>query len=573
MRVRIFKAVILFTFLLIIAGLFYTQIMSGHLYRILSENNRIRVLPLEAPRGRIYDRMGRVLVGNRISFDVRVIFREMRDVKYAVGIISGITGIGEKILKGRIEAARRKPFTPVKIAEDIEKDQAIKIEEAGRSLPGVIVTTGPLRNYVYRNTFSHVTGYLGRISGEELQKRRTYGYRMQDFVGKDGLEREFNEYLRGTAGGIQVEVDSRGRQLRQLAVKEADSGKDIYLHMDLELQQFCVSLMEGKKGAVVVMDPSTGAVLALISRPAFDPGIFIIPENSGQVNAILNDSSAFPLLNRAISAAYPPGSVFKIVVAAAALESGKFDEKKTFSCDGSFRVGDRKFKCWKEEGHGAQDIREAIKNSCNVFFYQLAFFAGANNISKYAFKFGFGEKTGVDLPGEASGLVPSPEWKKRKLKTPWFKGETANYAIGQGYLLVTPIQVARMMCVIANGGKLVKPVICERIEDVKFPPEEARDAGLKKETLNAIREGLRDVVNARHGTGLYARSKKIIISGKTGTAQNPRGVSHAWFTGFAPFENPKICVVVFIEHGGKGGLWPARFAKKIIEKAKELELL
>ncbi len=573
MRVRIFKAAILFTFLLIIAGLFYTQILNGRLYRTLSENNRIRVLPLEAPRGNMYDRKGRLVVGNRLSFDVRVIFREMKDTKYAAGLISNITGIEEETLFRRIKAAAKTPFAPIKIAEDVEKDKAIRIEEAGRDLPGVIVTTRPLRNYIYRDAFSHVTGYLGKISGDKLKKYRTYGYHMQDFVGKDGLERTFNDYLRGTGGGLQVEVDSRGRQLRRLAVKEAERGKDIYLNIDLELQQFCDSLLAGKKGAIVAMNPTSGAVLALLSRPAFDPGVFIMPGNSEKVKAILNNSSAFPLLNRAISATYPPASVFKIVVASAALDSGKFSEKNTFSCDGSFRVGGRAFKCWKEEGHGPQDITEAIKNSCNVFFYQLALLAGVNDISKYAFKFGFGRATGIDLPGEASGLVPTVAWKKRKLKMPWFKGETANYAIGQGYLLVTPIQIARMTSAVANGGKLVRPAVCERIEDINFRRREAQDVGLEIETLQTLKKGLRDVVNEPRGTGLYARSKKIIISGKTGTAQNPRGQSHAWFTGFAPFENPKICVVVFIEHGGKGGLQPARFARKIIEKAKELELL
>ena len=274
------------------------------------------------------------------------------------------------------------------------------------------------------------------------------------------------------------------------------------------------------------------------------------------------------MLDRAISCSYAPGSVFKIIVAAAALDSGKFDTGKTFQCNGSFQVGRRAFHCWREKGHGAQDVESAIKNSCNVFFYQLALSIGARKISEYAFKFGFGSPTGIDLPGEASGIVPSAEWKKRKKMGAWFRGETANYAIGQGYLLVTPIQIAVAFSAISNGGRIVRPFVVEKIEDIPLRHEEARDIGLKREVLKAIKEGLRSVVNSPRGTGLYARSKKIIISGKTGTAQNPAGTSHAWFTGFAPFENPKICVVVFIEHGGKGGLEPARFSKKIIKKQK-----
>jgi len=573
MRVKIFKGIVLFSFLFLVLGLFYTQILKGSLYSELSENNRIRVLLLEAPRGKIYDRNGRAIVNNRLSFDVQVIFREMNDAGKAARLISDITGIDEEVLFRRIEAAGKMPFVAVKIAENVEKDKAIRIEESGRDLPGVIVTTRPLRNYVYKDAFSHVTGYLGKISGVELRKYRTYGYHIQDFVGKDGLERTFNDYLRGTDGGLQIEVDSKGRQLRRLAVKEPCKGKDIYLNIDLELQEFCYSLMADKSGAIIAMDPSSGAILALVSLPAFNPNIFVVSGNSTEISAILNNKSAFPFLNRAISGTYPLGSVFKIVVAAASLDSGKVDEKKTFSCNGSLRVGNRAFRCWKEKGHGTQNITEALKNSCNVFFYQLALLTGVDEISKYAFKLGLGRPTGIDLLGEARGLVPTPEWKKRKLKKPWFKGETANYAIGQGYLLVTPIQVARMMCAVANGGELVEPVVCERIEDVKLRRPRVQDTGLGEGTLRGLKEGLRNVVNEPHGTGLYARSEKIIISGKTGTAQNSSGKSHAWFTGFAPFKNPKISVVVFIEHGGKGGLNPARFAKKIIEKAKELELL
>ena len=382
MRVKIFKAAVLFVFFLIAAGLFYIQILNGGFYRALSENNRIRVLPLEAPRGNIYDRKGRIVVGNRLSFDVRAIFCEIKDKKYTARVVSDITGIEEEILLRRIETASGMPFTPVKIAEDIKKAKAIQIEEACRDLPGIVVTTRPLRNYIYGGVLSHVTGYLGKIGEDALRKYKTYGYHIRDLVGKDGLERMFNDYLRGVDGGLQVEVDSRGRQVRRLALKEAEGGKDIYLNIDLELQQFCDSLLADRTGAIVAMDPSTGAVLALLSRPTFDPNVFIMPGNSREILPILNDSSAFPLLNRAISAAYPPGSIFKIVVAAAALNSKKIDEKKTFLCSGSFRVGNRVFKCWKETGHGPQNITEAIKNSCNVFFYQLAVFMGVDDIAK-----------------------------------------------------------------------------------------------------------------------------------------------------------------------------------------------
>ncbi|MEE9500318.1 MAG: penicillin-binding protein 2 [Candidatus Omnitrophota bacterium] len=573
MRTRIFANVILFFFLVLIFGLSYTQVLKHASYKELSENNRIRVVSLASPRGKIYDRSGNLLVSNRISFDVEVIYQEINDVERVINSLGDILAMDKDFLSEKIGRSQEMPFVPVKIVEDIKKEKAIQIEEVRLDLPGVIITTRPLRNYIYKNMLSHAIGHLGKINEAELRKFKTYGYHMQDFVGKDGIERTFNDYLRGVDGGLQIEVDSKGRQLKLLAVKEPRPGRDLYLSIDKELQELCHSLLAARYGAIVAMEPSTGAILALVSHSDFDPNIFVSPNNFKEIRNLLNDSRTFPMLNRAISGTYQAGSVFKIVLATAALDSGRFNDKKTFSCNGSFPVGNRLFHCWREKGHGTSDITEAIKKSCNVFFYQLGLFLGADELSRYAFKLGLGRPTGIDLPGEVSGLVPTPRWKKSKFKTPWFKGETANYAIGQGYLLVTPIQILRLVGTIANKGKLVTPFIVERIEDVRLRHAQSQDIRLKDKALETVKEGLRMVVNEPGGTGLYARSKEVIIAGKTGTAQNPEEKPHAWFVGFAPFENPRICIVIFIEHGGKGGLEPARFGKKIIEKAKELELL
>ena len=572
MRIKVFAAIILSFFIILIAGIFFTQTLKYNLYRELSEKNRIRVVPLAAPRGKIYDRNGKLLVSNRISFDAEVIFDELTDKEKVINQLSDILGTDKKVLSEKIEKARRMPFIPVKIKGDIGKKKAIQIEEARMGLPGVIVTTKPLRSYIYKNTLSHITGYLGKISESELQRYKTYGYRMQDFVGKDGIERKYNDYLRGVDGGLQTEVDNKGRQLSLLAIKEPRPGRDLHLSVDIELQKFCDSILSDKKGAIIAMVPSTGEILALVSHPDFDPNIFISPSSIKEVSNLLNDSRTFPMLDRAISGTYPPGSVFKVVIMDAALESGKFNKEDTFFCKGSFPVGNRLFRCWKNKGHGTQNIIVGVKNSCNVFFYQLGLLVGADVLAKYAFRLGLGRPTGIDLPGEASGLVPSPSWKRRELRARWFKGETANYAIGQGYLLVTPIQVLRLISTIANGGRLVQPFVVERIGDIRLD-HPIEDIGMKEEALEIIKEGLRDVVNDPHATGIYAKSEDVIIAGKTGTAQNPGGKPHAWFTGFAPFENPGISVVVFIEHGGKGGLEPARFARKIIEEAKRLKLL
>ena len=573
MRIKVFTGIILFFFMVSIVGLFYTQIINYETYKELSERNRIRVLPLEAPRGKMYDRNGILLVSNRIAFDIEVIAKEIEDEEETIRVLSKVLKVDKKTISLSMKESHKRPFVPVKIAEDVGKEKAIYAEEILIDLPGVIVTTRPLRNYIYGEDFSHITGYLGKISEEELTRYKTYGYRMQDLVGKDGIERVYNEYLRGQNGGLQMEVDSRGRQLRVLAVKDPKPGENIYLTIDSELQKFCKNLLSEKAGAIVVIDAKTGATLSLVSSPTFDPNVFVSSENSRNILKLLNDTKAFPMFDRAIKGTYSPGSVFKIIIAAAALDSGLFNTSSTFSCSGSYRVGDRVFNCWREEGHGTIILEEALKYSCNVFFYQLGILVGPERISEYALKFGLGKATGIDLPGEDSGLVPNESWKQKVLRSPWFRGETANYAIGQGYLLVTPIQISVALAAIANGGNLARPYVVDRIGDVKFRQEDIREIGIAKDTIDAIREGLFKVVNERGGTGVYARSKNVIMAGKTGTAQNPRGISHAWFAGFAPFEGDSISIVVFLEHGGKGGLDPAKFAKGIAEKAHSLGII
>jgi len=572
-RIKLYAGTIFFLFFILVLRLFHMQIIKHEEYIRYSENNRIRVVPLEAARGRIYDRNENLLVSNRISFDIAVVYSELRDKNEVKDILCDIIDIDQKAIKDRIESCAKRPFIPIKIIEDIDKEKAIQIEELIVDMPGVIVTTRPVRNYIYKDTISHITGYLGLISEKELEKYKTYGYHMRESFGKDGIERNYNEYLRGKDGGLQVEVDSRGRQVSLIAVKEPLSGKDLKLNIDLDLQKFCSDILGKDKGVIIAMNPENGEVFALVSHPTFDPNVFVSSKHMRKVEKLLKDSKAFPLLDRAIGGTYPPGSIFKIIIATCALDEGFFNKEKTFYCNGRYHVGNRVFRCWKEKGHGVQAIIEAIKHSCNVFFYQLGLLIGPDNISKYAIKFGLGHPTGIDLPGEVSGFVPTRSWKRKRFRETWFKGETANYSIGQGYLLVTPIQIVRAFSIVANGGKLVEPRIVKKIEDVEMQYLEPRSIGVKKETLEIVREGMRSAVNEKHGTGMYARSKKVVIAGKTGTAQNPLGNSHAWFVGFAPFEKPRLTLVVFVEHGGKGGLKPARYARKIVEKAMELGLI
>ncbi len=436
----------------------------------------------------------------------------------------------------------------------------------------MVIQTSPLRNYVYDSTACHVIGYLGHINKKELTKLRNYGYQRRDLIGRSGVEKYYDNYLKGKDGGSQLEVNNRGRQLRMLGIKEAVAGKDISLTIDIDLQVFIEESMGGHRGAIVVMDSTNGEILGMLSRPGFDPDMFVSGASPGAISSFFKRSD-FPLVNRAISGRYPPGSVFKVVVASAALDKEKINTRTHLGCKGSYTLGRRVFRCWKKKGHGSQNIREAIKNSCNVFFYQMGRIAGADNITEFAKKFGFGKSTGIDLPGEVSGLVPGRMWKMMSMRENWYEGDTVNFSIGQGYLLVTPLQIVRMMAASGNGGRLIRPHVVKRIDVVDAASPDPKPIRISKEALEIVKEGLDMVVNAERGTGRKARVKGLDIGGKTGTAQAGKDKTHAWFSGFSPVDDAKMAVVVFLEHGGKGGLSASKIAGEIFGKLHELGYL
>lgn len=438
--------------------------------------------------------------------------------------------------------------------------------------PALLLEVSAKREYIRGKIASNVLGYLGLINRSEFERLKPYGYRMNDLVGRDGVEKYYDEYLRGKHGGKQVEVDYRGREAATLGLKEPVSGKDVRLTIDLDLQKFCDGLLEDKRGAIIAMDPVRGAILASASAPSYDPTVFIDRDRRKEVSKILRNKD-YPLLNRAMSGAYPPGSVFKVVVATAALETGASVPETAFSCPGYLKLGRARFKCWRKNGHGVQTLKEAIKNSCNVYFFRLGLLVGADGISDFAERFGFGAPTGIDLPGEISGTCPGPDWKKRRFKEKWYKGDTVNYAIGQGYLLCSPLQIARTISVFANGGYLVQPYVVEEVGGISLGANEKVKLDISPETLETVREGLRKVVNDPRGTGMKAKLKCVVVSGKTGTAQTSRGKSHGWFMGFAPFEDAKLTVVIFDEYGGKGGYYAAETAGQVFRRAYELGLL
>lgn len=569
MREKFLLLPIRLLFILVASGLIFTQLIQYHYYSRLSKDNAIRIIPISGPRGTIFDRNGATLVSDRISFDVAVVYQELKNREKLIRLLSGLLNVSRKDIEDSLEKASLKPYAPVTIVEDIDKDKAFMLEEESFDIRGLVIQTKSVRNYLYKEVGAHVFGYLSEISEEELSSLKEYGYRMKDLVGRDGIEKYYNKYLSGTDGGIQIQVDNKGRQVRTLGLKEPVKGKDLHLTIDINLQKVCDKVLEGKNGAAIVMDPNTGQILALSSAPAFDPNIFIRPEDSLDRVKLIRDRRGYPLLNRAVSGNYQPGSIFKVVIASAALETDRIKGNTRFNCNGIYKLGNASFACWKEEGHGPQNVVEALMNSCNVFFYNTGRAVGVEKIEYFARLFDFGKRTGLDLPDEAKGIVPGRLWKKVTKKDNWYEGDTINYAIGQGYLLVTPIQVLDMMAAMANRGSIVRPYLVKSVDATDISSTTRHSVDLSDNTIRIVREGLYKVVNGDNGTGKRAKVEGVAIAGKTGTAENPLGKPHAWFSGFAPFDDPKVCLVVFLEHGGKGGLEPSEMAGEIFREAKK----
>ena len=571
-RIRLVGLFVFVSFLILALFLFYFQILQFDHYRSLSLKNTIRVIPIKASRGTIYDRKKNPLAEDKISFDLVLIPQEVKDIDDTLKRLSNITGIDIKSLKASYRRNYHFPFVPVAVAVNLDAEKAFSIEERLTDVPGALIWSEPRRIYPNRQAGSHAIGYIGKIARPEFEKLKDYGYSVQDLVGKSGVEKQYDVYLQGEDGGIQVEVDAVSREVARLGFKEPKKGKDLVLTIDIGLQRFTDMLFEEKKGAAILMEAKTGRILTFVSAPEFDPSIFMSGTNK-QRQKILTGKTK-PLSDRAISSAYPPGSTFKIVIAAAGIATGAVTNSTTFTCKGFFLLGKRKFRCWKKQGHGPQNIIEGITHSCNVFFYNLGYALGAEQIHRYALSFGLGSRTNIDLPGEIKGLVPSPIWKRFFIKEPWYKGDTINYSIGQGYLLVTPIQMLRVVTIVANEGYCPTPFLVEEIEGRRVAQRRDYVTRLRAKVFKPIKKGMFNVVNDPTGTGLYAKVNDMHISAKTGTAQpGTKGDTHAWFVGYLPSEDPKISFVIFLEHGGKGGADPARMVRLIATYIKENKIL
>jgi penicillin-binding protein 2 len=455
-------------------------------------------------------------------------------------------------------------------------DELAKVEANRVYLPGANIQIEPKRNYPYGKMMAHMLGYVSEISNEELKHKEYKGYSPGDSIGKYGLERMYEPYLRGADGEKRVEVDAMGREVRTLDMKEPIPGNNMYLNINLDIQMVVEKALEGKKGGCIAVEPKTGAVLALTSRPAFDPNAFASGISKEEWNAIITDKT-HPLQNRVTQGRYPPGSTFKVLTSLKALEDGLINENTGFTCRGGFPFGHRVFKCWKKGGHGSVSVHRGIVESCDVFFYNVGLKLGIDRIHEMAESVGLGKPAGIDLPGEVSGLIPSTEWKKKTYGVPWYEGETVSVAIGQGAVWLTPIQLLQLSAFVANEGVTFRPQIVNKIvgPDGKplktFDPVINVDVKMKKEVFRIVKEGMQGVVNEPSGTAYGSRSQIVQMSGKTGTAQsttlekgrNPG--DHAWFIAFAPAQDPSVAISILVEHGGHGSSASAPIAKAIAE--------
>jgi penicillin-binding protein 2 len=573
-------------FFLIFIRLWSLHVIQGSELRHLSENNRIRLLENPADRGMLLDRKGRILAHNRPSFEVYLVPEDVQANPEVLAKIAAMLNMTQDEIGEKIKAQKRRaPFRPVKIKSDIDWNELAALESNRVNLPGLLVDVRPRRAYDYGDLASHLIGYLGEVDENELRQSRESPYRMGALIGKYGVEYRWENDLRGVDGGQQIEVDALGREVRPLGVVEPFPGNNLSLTIDLDLQKTAEDAYKDKNGALIAMDPKTGHILAMVSKPSFEPFARNVSPEEWKT---LVENPYHPLTNKGIQGQYPAGSIFKIVTAIAGLESGMITPNTQLHCTGAFSYGNRNFRCWKEGGHGTLSLHRAIVESCDVYFYQVGLKVGVDLIAHYANEFGLGKLTGISLPHEKPGTVPSSSWKKKRFGAPWYSGETLSFSVGQGYLLATPLQLLMLISGVANGGKLSLPQVVEKIADVygntlqEYPPVELGRADVSQKTLQIIQDALKGAVNEPHGTGSACLLKDVKVAGKTGTAQVvampedfKRGEmnriplkfrDHAWFVAYAPFEDPKISVVVLVEHGGFGASAAAPIAKKVIEQ-------
>lgn len=588
--------IIILFFLLVVSRLFYLQVVKGSYYKIFSEKNSIREIKVPAARGIIFDKNGQVIVENKPVYDLVVIPQYITNKEVMLQTVNHLFAADPEEIERGIEKTGNSSFLPVMIKQNVPFDTVSKLKtrktpfntETGYNLDGVDIINRYDRVYSDGFALSHALGYVGEINQDQLdQLNAKYPgrYKKGDYVGIGGIEQEWDGLIRGVDGYSQKVVDAVGREITnqdmelELGDSAVQNGNDLFLTIDFDLQKKASELLKDKGGALVAIDPVTGATLAIYSSPSYD----LNKLNSSERSAYwleLSSGEDKPLYNRAIQGIYPPASTYKAVTALAALEEGVITDEEKINCGGGLKFGNRTFGCWNKSGHGPVNILEAIAQSCDVFFYTMGMRLGVDKLAHYAHLLGLGSVTAIGLPGEKKGLVPTVDWKMKIKGRPWGGGETLSVAIGQGYNLVTPLQVALMASRVANGGLGVRPYLVEKvvggtgevIYQHNSQPERIR--GIAEKNIDTVRKGLVDVVESPRGTAGRLKALKLKIAGKTGTAQvvsrdsetgAQKHKSHAWFFGFAPYDDPKIAIAAIVEHGEHGSSAAAPIVGELIK--------
>jgi penicillin-binding protein 2 len=577
-RLWLLSVCVLVFFAVIVLRLWYLQVIKGSYYRELSENNRIRIISIRPPRGIIYDRNGIPLAANTPSYTIAFTPEDAKGMPQVTAKLASIIGTTPDELDNFIRSEKyRNPYQPIRVRENASFAEVSRVEAAKDDLPGVSVEVELRRYYPYGDFASHLIGYIGKITPEQHEMPE-YADLPPDFlIGQYGIEKLFDKDVRGVPGKKGVEVDAMGREKRIIYTVEPVAGDDLVTTIDYRAQAAAEEAMKGHAGAIVAIDPQNGDVLAMVSKPGFDPNIFPVGLTSKEWQYLTMDKDK-PLNNRALQGQFPPGSTFKLAMSLAGLETGKATlESPVINCTGGWGFGGRVFHCWDKRGHGPIRLHMAIVESCDVFFYNLGNMMGIDNIAKYANYLGLGMPTGIGLR-ESKGLIPSTAWKEKYRHCKWYPGETISCSIGQGYVSVTPIQLARMTATLTNGGILYQPRVVTQIkyrdgQTKQFPKVALWKVPARQEDFNIIEDGMKGVVWDPRGTARAAQSDRVVIGGKTGTAQvvglgKGKGndyKDHAWFVGAGPMDNAKIAVCVLVEHGGHGGSVCAPMAKQVIE--------
>ena len=570
----------------LVARLYQLQVVEAEAYEVLAEENRINLRLLPPPRGLILDRFGDGIAINRQNYRLVLVSEQTESVSDTLDRLGSLIDLTERdVTRVNRETSRRRDFVPVTVREDLSWSEVARVEVNAPELPGVMIEVGQSRLYPYGELAAHITGYVGAVSEAELTGDPLLelpGFR----TGKNGVERVFEPVLRGSAGTQHVEVNAYGRVIREIARQEGQPGNDLHLTIDMGLQAFAARRLQDEAGAAVVVDVTNGDVLALVSSPSFNPNVFNHGISSEIWQALLNNTKT-PLINKAVAGQYPPGSTFKMMVALAALEDNVVDPNATVYCPGHYTLGNHRFHCWKRGGHGHVAMMDGIMRSCDVFFYDTSRKVGIDRIAAMAQRFGMGNTTGIDLPGERNGLIPTPAWKLAVTGESWQGGETLIAGIGQGYVLTTPMQLAIMAARIANGEAKVTPRLARQPGDTTIPAFEP--LGMSARSMDLVREGMRRVVNEPNGGTAYRariEDEGMEMAGKTGTAQVRRITAaqreantpiedipwierdHALFVAYAPVGDPRYAIGVVIEHGGGGSKVAAPVARDILLEAQ-----